>query len=125
MLVFYTFAIKSVNSKVVASILCENGTLEMCKGVFGGGSGRVEGRQEESAEADKRVSSGEKLSSTSQTRRGAETGAAAAASGPAAPPESQRVFHLGWRRRPQKFQKGARKHQRGRTAWTDTICSFP
>lgn len=108
-------------------------TLQLCKGLFSVGWGwrgpapppppaqdRMSKWGESWAEAEKkRVSSGEKLSSTSQMRRGVQTGAAASprtlGSGPTIPSESQTVFHLECRRIPQKFQKGVWKLWRGGT----------
>lgn len=81
----------------------ENGA----KGCFlwaGGGFLTVNEGRELVVSDKKQVSSGEKPSSTSQTRRGVQTGAAASSqtsgSGPTFPSGAQTLFHLECRRRP-------------------------
>lgn len=90
MLVFYTFAIKSSVSTVkLMHQYCKKMELwESAKGCFREGSGeRAEWRLTRNRFPPER-------SSTSQTRRGAETGAAVRP-GPTAPPGSQTAAHLG------------------------------
>lgn len=115
---FYILLRKSLRQQRSGCIHVATGVvLRVVFSGLGGGSGcteRLSKWGESRAESEKKqVSSGEKLSSTSQTRPGLQPGAAASSqtsgSGSTVPSESQTVFHLGCRRRPQKLQRGASK----------------
>lgn len=118
MLVFHTFTIKSVSTVKLMHPYCVEMELWDCaKGCFV--------RREETGFLRREA----ELNLTNETRSWDWSCCRVWAHGA---PESQTVFHLGWRRRPQMFRKGAWKHQRGRTdgrtGWTDgrtQLCLFP